>query len=273
MIELNDHQIERYARHILLKEVGGPGQAKLLQSRVLVIGAGGLGSPALLYLAAAGVGTLGVIDFDVVDLSNLQRQVLHQTDDVGKPKTQSAVENLKRLNPDVNVIPHQDRLTADNALSIFGGYDLIVDGSDTFETRFLVNDASFFAKKTLVSAAVGQFDAQMSTFKPHMRAAENAHPCYRCLFPEAPPPGTVPTCAEAGVVGALTGVMGSLQALEVVKELLDIGQSMSGRLLIFDALDQTFRTVRAKPDPKCHLCSAQPAILDLSGHKQFAATA
>ncbi len=263
-MELNDQQIERYARHIILKDIGGPGQAKLLKARVLVIGAGGLGAPVLMYLAAAGVGTLGVIDFDEVDLSNLQRQIIHDTDDIGKLKTESAASSIARLNPDVKVVQHKERLTAKNALSIFSEYDLIADGSDTFETRFLVNDAAFFAKKPLVSAAVGQFDGQLSTYKPHTLDSEgNAYPCYRCVFPEAPPPGTVPTCAEAGIIGALTGVMGSLQALEVIKEITGAGDTMAGRLLIYDGLATDFRKIRVRHDPACALCGPQPSIKEL----------
>lgn len=265
-MDLSEQQIERYARHIILRDIGGPGQAKLLQARVLVIGAGGLGAPVLMYLAAAGVGTLGVIDFDEVDLSNLQRQIIHDTDNVGRPKTESAAASIKRLNPDVTVIQHSERLTAQNALALFSDYDLIADGSDTFETRFLVNDAAFFAQKPLVSAAVGQFDGQLATYKSHEADGEgNAYPCYRCVFPEAPPPGTVPTCAEAGVIGALTGVMGTLQALEVIKEITGAGETMAGRLLIYDGLATTFRTIRVRKDPACALCGPQPSIKDLSG--------
>lgn len=265
-MNLTDQQIERYARHIILKDIGGPGQAKLLKARVLVIGAGGLGAPVLLYLAAAGVGTLGVIDFDHVDLSNLQRQIIHDTDDIGRAKTESAAATLNRLNPDVTVVQHNERLTAENASTLFADYDVIADGSDTFETRFLVNDAAFFAGKTLVSAAVGQFDGQLSTYKPHAHANDGtAYPCYRCVFPEAPPPGTVPTCAEAGIIGALTGVMGSLQALEVIKEITGAGDTMAGRLLIYDGLATDFRTIRVRPDPACALCGPQPSVKGLSG--------
>ncbi len=263
-MELDDQQIERYARHIILKDIGGPGQAKLLQARVLVIGAGGLGAPLLMYLAAAGVGTLGVIDFDEVDLSNLQRQIIHDTDNIGRAKTDSAAEAIKRLNPDVTVVQHNERLTAANALDLFAQYDLVADGSDTFETRFLVNDAAFFAKIPLVSAAVGQFDGQLATYKPHtLNEDGDGYPCYRCVFPEAPPPGTVPTCAEAGVIGALTGVMGSLQALEVIKELTGAGETMAGRLMIYDGLAAQFRTIRTRKDPACALCGPQPTITEL----------
>ena len=266
-MDLTDQQIERYARHLLLRDVGGQGQAKLLQSRVLVIGAGGLGAPVLMYLAAAGVGTLGVVDDDTVDLSNLQRQIIHHTEDIGQAKTASARDTLNALNPDVTIETHSVRFTASNALGLVKQYDLVADGSDSFETRALVNDVCYFAKVPLVSAAVGQFDGQLATFKPFAAATGGSHfPCYRCLFPEAPAPGTVPTCAEAGVLGALTGVMGSLQALEVIKELLQIGESLAGKLLIYDGLDTTTRTVKLKADEGCALCGTAPTIKDLSGH-------
>jgi adenylyltransferase/sulfurtransferase len=261
---LTDSQLERYARHIVLREVGGVGQAKLMAARVLVVGAGGLGSPAILYLSAAGVGTIGVVDYDRVTLSNLQRQIIHRSEDVGRPKTESAREAAKRVNPDVMVVPHTERLTAANAMKLIGEYDIVADGSDNFATRFLVNDACYFAKKTLVSAAIAEFDGQLATFKAHARDAEHAYPCYRCLFPEAPPPESVRSCSEAGILGALAGVMGTLQALEVMKEILGIGESMAGRLLIYDALGATLRTVRVKPDPACALCGPQPTIRSIS---------
>lgn len=262
-MDFSDTQIQRYARHILLKEVGGAGQEKLLDAKVLVIGAGGLGSPLAMYLAAAGVGTLGIIDDDAVDLSNLQRQILHDTDSVDKPKVESAQKTIQRINPDTTVIAHQERVTAKNALDLFAGYDIIADGSDNFPTRFLVNDASYFAERTLVSAAILRFDGQIATFKAHKKGD---HPCYRCLFREPPPPGQIPTCSEAGVLGALCGVMGSLQATEVLKEILGIGESLSGSLLICDALGTTFRKVKLKRDPECPLCGENPSIKDLSGH-------
>jgi len=261
-MDFTDDQIERYSRHILLREVGGAGQQKLLKAKVLVVGAGGLGSPLLMYLAAAGVGTIGIIDDDAVALSNLQRQIVHATADIDRPKVESAAEKLKALNPDVTIIPHAARLTADNAIELISQYDVVADGCDNFETRFLVNDACFFAKVPLVSAAIGQFEGQLATF----RAFEDGLPCYRCIFPEAPPPGTVPSCAEAGVLGALAGVMGSLQALEVIKEILQLGDSMAGRLLIYDALATRFRTVRVNPDPQCALCGSQATVHDLSQH-------
>jgi adenylyltransferase/sulfurtransferase len=262
-MDFSETQIQRYARHILLPEVGGTGQEKLLNAKVLVIGAGGLGSPLAMDLAAAGVGTLGIIDDDAVDLSNLQRQILHDTKSVNTPKVESAKHTLARINPDVRVNAHQERLTATNALSLFAEYDIIADGSDNFPTRFLVNDASYFAKRTLVSAAILRFDGQIATYKAHNKGD---HPCYRCLFREAPPPGQIPTCSEAGVLGALCGVMGSLQATEVLKEILGIGESLSGSLLICDALGTTFRKVKLKRDPACPLCGESPTIKDLSGH-------
>ena len=227
---LRDDQLERYARHLILREVGGPGQAKLLSAKVLVIGAGGLGSPVLLYLAAAGVGTIGVIDDDCVQVSNLQRQIAHGTPDVGRLKVESAADAVARLNPDVRVQVHAERIESANALDIIGRYDVIADGSDNFATRFLVNDACYFVGRTLVSAAVGEFDGQIATYKAHVKgpSGERIFPCYRCLFPAPPEPGTVPTCSEAGVIGALTGVVGAMQALEVIKEITGIGEGLAG---------------------------------------------
>jgi adenylyltransferase/sulfurtransferase len=261
-MEFSDDQIERYARHIILREIGGAGQQKLLGARVLAVGAGGLGSPLLMYLAAAGVGTLGIVDDDAVSLSNLQRQILHGTPDLGRPKVESAAETIAALNPDVRVIAHPERLTADNALDLVKAYDLVADGSDNFETRFLVNDACYLARVPLVSAAIGQFEGQLSTYK----AYEGGHPCYRCVFPEKPPPGTVPSCAEAGVMGALAGVMGSLQAVEVIKEIVGAGETMAGRLTIYDALDARFRTLKLRRDPACPLCGEHATIHDLTAH-------
>lgn len=266
-MEFSDAQLNRYARHILLKEVGAAGQAKMLAARVLVVGAGGLGSPVLLYLAAAGVGTIGVVDFDVVALSNLQRQIVHTTDRVGEPKVASVRRTLAGINPDVNLIAHQERVTALNILRLAADYDLVADGSDNFATRFLVNDACYLAKKPLVSAAILRFDAQLSTFKAFAVGADGEHgPCYRCIFREAPPPGQIPSCAEAGVLGAFCGAIGSLQATEVLKEILGIGDSMSGWLLICDALGASFRKVRVRRDPDCPLCGDAPTIKDLSIH-------
>jgi adenylyltransferase/sulfurtransferase len=262
-MEFSDEQVERYARHIILPEVGGKGQAKLLESRVLVIGAGGLGSPLILYLAAAGVGTIGVVDDDTVDLSNLQRQVLHDSDRIGRPKVESAADSVRRVNPEVTVVPHQTRFAAANARALIADYHLVVDGSDNFDTRFLANDACYLEGKPLVSAAILRFEGQLSTFKAHLGGE---HPCYRCIFSAPPPAGLIPTCAEGGVLGALAGAMGSLQAVEVIKELLGIGESLSGHLLIYDALNTTFRKVRVRPDPACALCGPEASIRDLSRH-------
>ena len=264
---LSDDQLERYARHIILREIGGAGQAKLRNARVLIIGAGGLGSPALLYLSAAGVGTIGVVDDDEVSLSNLQRQIAHRTQDIGRLKVDSAYDAARALNPDTQINRHAVRLSAANAIDLVGQYDLVLDGSDNFSTRFLVNDACFLAKRGLVSAAVGQFDGQLAVFKAHVSSdGKRVYPCYRCLYPAPPPPGAVPSCTEAGVLGALTGVMGTMQALEAVKELLGIGETMAGRLLLYDALASMFRDVKVNPDPACSLCGAQATIHDLSQH-------
>ena len=258
---LTDDEITRYSRHILLAEVGGTGQAKLRAARVLVVGAGGLGSPLVLYLAAAGIGTIGLIDDDVVELSNLQRQVAHTTARLGQPKVRSAAAAAQAINPDVVIEPYEARLTPANALNLIGRYDLVCDGSDNFDTRFLVADASVLARRTLVSAAVLRFDGQLSVFKPHQGG-----PCYRCLHPAPPPPGLVPSCSEAGILGAVTGVMGSLQATEVLKEVLGIGESLSGRLLIWDALSARMRTIRLPRDPDCPLCGDHPSITSLARH-------
>lgn len=259
---LSDEQLERYARHLILREVGGVGQAALARARLLVIGAGGLGSPAMLYLAAAGVGTIGVVDNDHVSLSNLQRQIAHRTQDIGRLKVDSASESAQAINPHVKIETHAMRLEAANAMSLVSAYDLVLDGSDNFATRFLVNDTCFFAKKTLVSAAVGQFDGQLAVYKPHVHVdGKRTYPCYRCLFPEPPPPGTVPSCTEAGILGALTGVLGSMQALEALKEILGIGETMAGRLMLYDGLGGLVRTVKFAPDPMCALCGPHPTIL------------
>ncbi len=263
-MEFREDQIQRYARHILLKEVGGQGQAALLAARVLVVGAGGLGSPILLYLAAAGVGTIGVVDDDVVDLSNLQRQIVHTTPSVGRPKVESAAETIAAINPDVRLVAHNQRLAVGNALELIGGYDLVADGSDNFATRFLVNDACYFARKPLVSAAILRFDAQISVFKSY---GGGELPCYRCLFRGPPPPGQIPSCAEAGVLGALCGMVGSLQAAEVLKEILGMGESLSGSLLVIEALSTNFRKIKVRRDPGCPLCGDEPTITDLSIHE------
>lgn len=257
-MNFTEEQIERYSRHIILPEVGGKGQAKLLNSKVFVLGAGGLGSPALLYLAAAGVGTMGVADGDCVDLSNLQRQIIHDTSKVGMHKALSAQKSIEALNPDVKVVTYKERLNADDIRDIIKNYDVLLDGSDNFPTRYLMNDAAFFEKKTLISGSMFRFDGQVTIFKPHA-----GHPCYRCLYPEPPPKGLVPSCQEAGVLGALAGVVGVIQAVEAVKELLSIGNTLAGHLLIFDALGMTFRKVKVKRDPECALCSEKATIKKL----------
>jgi len=267
-VMLNADELERYARHIVLQEVGGPGQAALHRARVLVIGAGGLGAPVILYLAAAGVGTLGVIDDDVVSLSNLQRQVIHATPDVGKPKVETAAAMIGRLNPHVAVEQHQVRLDAANALSLIGGYDIIADGSDNFATRYLVSDACYFAKKPLVTAALGPFDGTLTTIRAHERGADGKpNPTYRCLFPEPPPPGTVPACAEAGILGALAGVVGSMAALEVIREIVGFGEGLVGRLVMIDARAMRFETLRYAWDPANPLSGEHATIHDLSMHQ------
>lgn len=262
-MDFTEDQIQRYARHILLPEVGGTGQAKLAAARVLIIGAGGLGSPVALYLAAAGVGTIGIVDDDRVELSNLQRQVAHTTARIGQAKVASAAAAMTAINPEVSVVEHATRLTADNAMDLVSAYDLVCDGSDNFATRFLVADACHLAGRTLVSAAVLRFEGQLSTFRSHRKG----EPCYRCLHPAPPPDGMVPSCAEAGVFGAVTGVLGTLQATEALKEIIGIGESMSGRLLLWDALGARFRTVRLPPDPACALCGPNATITDLSAHE------
>ncbi len=259
---LTPEQVERYSRHIIMPQVGPSGQRKLMEAKVLVIGAGGLGGPAALYLALAGVGTIGITDFDVVDLSNLQRQVLHQNDDVGKAKAVSAKETLNAYNPDVNVILHETPITSDNAMEIIPQYDIVVNGADNFTTRYLVNDACYFAGKTLVDGSILLFDGQATVFVP-------GSGCYRCLFPAPPPPGLVPSCAEAGVLGALTGIMGSIQATEAIKQILGIGEPLVGRLLLADALTMEFRVVKLRRDPKCPLCGDDPTITELIDYEGF----
>jgi molybdopterin/thiamine biosynthesis adenylyltransferase len=270
MTDFTESQIDRYARHILLKEVGGEGQRKLLDAKVLVVGAGGLGSPAVLYLAAAGVGTIGIIDGDVVDLSNLQRQVAHTTERVGVAKVESAMIAAHAINPDVTVVPMNDRIDASNALDIISNFDIIADGSDNFETRFLINDACYFAAKPLVSAAILRFDGQIATYKAFQKSDDGHGPCYRCIFRDPPPPGQVPSCAEAGVMGAMCGMMGSMQTTEVLKEIMGIGESLSGSLMVIDGLSSEFRKIKVKADPGCPLCGDNPTITDLSIHTQGA---
>jgi adenylyltransferase/sulfurtransferase len=250
-IELTEDEIQRYARHILLPEVGGIGQMRLKSARVLIVGAGGLGSPVLLYLAAAGVGTIGLIDDDHVDLSNLQRQIAHGTADIGRAKVTSAMESAAALNPHVSIEAHPARLDEASVEELVGRYDIICDGTDNFPTRFLLADACVRGRRTLVSAAVLRFEAQLATFKPH---AGPDLPCYRCLYPAAPPPDVGMNCAETGVLGSVTGVAGTLQATEVLKEILGIGDSLAGRLLIWDALATRFRVIRVPRDPACPVC-------------------
>ena len=265
MFKFTEEQIKRYARHIILPEVGGKGQEKLLNSKVLVIGAGGLGSPAILYLAAAGVGTIGIVDFDVVDLSNLQRQVIHNTERVGTPKVESARKTVEMLNPDVKVITYNTRISKENVMDIIKDYDVVLDGTDNFPTRFLINDACYFAGKPLVSAAMLRFEGQVSVFDFRMKEQS---PCYRCLFPEPPPPGLVPSCQEAGILGSIGGIMGCIQATEAIKLILGIGEPLVGKLLIMDALSMDFRKVKLRKDPNCPLCGEKPVIKELIEYEQ-----
>jgi molybdopterin/thiamine biosynthesis adenylyltransferase len=250
-MSLTPEEIERYARHLVLREIGGPGQQKLKATRVLAIGAGGLGAPLLQYLAAAGVGVIGVVDDDAVSLSNLQRQVIHDTAGIGRPKVESAQAAIARLNPHVRVEAHRLRLSAANAGALIAGYDVVADGSDNFATRYLVSDTCFHERKPLVTAAVGGFDASLTTLRPFERGPDGApNPTYRCLFPEPPPPGAVPSCEEAGILGALTGVVGAMMALEVIREIVGFGESLVGRLLLIDTLTMRFETLRYAYDPE-----------------------
>lgn len=266
-MDFTDEQIQRYSRHIILPEVGGKGQKKISQAKVLIIGAGGLGCPAAMYLAAAGVGTLGLVDGDVVDLSNLQRQILHTTATIGLPKVESGRHRLAALNPEITVKAYQENITAENIMRVLADYDIILDGSDNFSTRFLVNDACYFAKKTLISGSIFRFEGQLTTIKPH-----EGYPCYRCLYPEPPPAGLVPNCQEAGVLGVLAGTIGILQASEAIKEILGIGETLADRLLIYDALEMSFRKVSRAKDPECPLCGVHPTITDLSGNYTVSCT-
>jgi adenylyltransferase/sulfurtransferase len=263
MIKFSPEQIRRYSRHIILPEVGGKGQSRLLESKVLLVGAGGLGSPAALYLAAAGVGQIGVIDFDVVDDSNLQRQILHRTEDVGRLKVDSARDAIRSLNPDVEVVGYNARLSSDNILEIIEGYDVIVDGCDNFPTRYLINDACVMRNVPNVHGSIFRFDGQVTVFKPF------EGPCYRCLYPEPPPPGTVPSCQEGGVLGVLPGIVGSIQAAEAIKLLLGIGDALVGRLLLFDALGMDFHVVKLRKDPGCPMCGEDRKIFELIDYEQF----
>lgn len=262
---LDRDELERYARHIVLREVGGPGQAKLKAARVLVIGAGGLGAPVLLYLAAAGVGTIGIVDDDIVSLSNLQRQVIHATPDIGLRKVDSAEAAIEKLNPHVKVETHMMRLDAGNALDLISHYDIVADGSDNFATRYLVSDACYFARKPLVTAAVGIFDGSLTTIRAHEMNADGArNPTYRCLFPEPPPAGSIPACAEAGILGALPGMLGSMMALEVMREIVGFGEGLVGRLLMVDARSMRFETLSYAWDADNPLSGNTPTIVDLA---------
>ena len=263
---LTPEQVKRYSRHIIMSDVGSKGQRALMASKALIIGAGGLGSPSAIYLSLAGVGTVGIVDFDVVELSNLQRQVLHHTADVGRPKVQSALDNIKSYNPDVNVVLHETRLESENAMEIISQYDLVINGADNFATRYLVNDACYLLKKPLVDGSILIFDGQATVFLP-------GEGCYRCLFPSPPPPGMVPNCAEAGVLGALTGLVGSIQATEALKYFLGIGESLSSRLMLIDALSMTFREVRLKRNPDCPLCGDNPTVTELIDYEVFCGVA
>jgi molybdopterin/thiamine biosynthesis adenylyltransferase len=263
-VTFTEDQVRRYARHVILPGIGGDGQQRLMEARVLVIGAGGLGSPAAMYLAAAGVGTLGLVDFDTVELSNLQRQLLHDTDDVGRPKVDSAKDRLNELNPNVEVVAHQTLLSSENAFDFLGDYDIVVDGTDNFPVRYLVNDATQMLGKPLVYGSIYQWEGQASVFMPGRDA-----PCYRCLFPEPPPPGTVPSCAEGGVFGVLPGIIGSVQAVEAIKLVLGVGEPLVGKLLIYDALSNEFTTVRLRWDPDCPVCGKHPTVTELIDYEAF----
>jgi molybdopterin-synthase adenylyltransferase len=251
-MEFTEAQFQRYARHLILDEVGEEGQSRLMRSRVLVVGAGGLGSPVLLYLAAAGIGTIGVVDDDRVDLTNLQRQIVHATPEVGELKVDSARSRLLAINPEIRIETHAVRLVPENAAALVGGYDLVADGSDNFATRYLLTDCCCRLQKPLVAAALSPFEGQLSTFRPYLG---EGHPCYRCLFREPPPPDLVPRCEEAGILGAVAGVVGTLQAVEVLKELLGLGESLDGTLLLYDALRTRFHTIRIAKDPDCPTCA------------------
>jgi len=263
VIEFTDEQIERYSRHIILPEVGGSGQQKMLEARVLLLGAGGLGSPAAYYLAAAGIGNLGIVDFDRVDLSNLQRQIIHSTERIGMLKTESAKKTIQALNPDVNVTLYNEKMDSSNIMNLIEGYDYIVDGSDNFPTRYLVNDACVMKNKTLIHGSIYRFEGQVTVFKP------GDGPCYRCLYPEPPPPGMVPNCQEGGVLGVLAGVIGNLQVVEVLKLILGIGKPLVGKLLIYDALNTEFRNLRLRRDANCPICGEKPTIKELVDYEEF----
>jgi adenylyltransferase/sulfurtransferase len=267
---MTSEQKVRYSRHLRLPDVGEQGQGRLLDAKVLLIGAGGLGSPAALYLAAAGVGTLGIVDFDDVDLSNLQRQILHGESWIGKPKVESAAARIRDLNPDVTVVPHREPITSDNALRIIQDYDIVLNGSDNFPTRYLVNDACHLLRKPLVDASIFMFEGQVTVYHPGAPEEGIAQgPCYRCLYPDPPPPGEVPSCAEAGVLGVLPGIVGSIQAVEAIKLVLGKGEPLIGRLLTFDALEMSFRTLNIRRNPACPVCGDAPTLTELIDYEQF----
>jgi adenylyltransferase/sulfurtransferase len=263
-MQLNNDEIRRYSRHLILPEVGLAGQKKICSTSVVCIGAGGLGSPIAMYLAAAGIGKIGVVDFDSVDFSNLQRQIIHGTSDVGRPKCESARDTIHRINPNVDVVLHNATLNSANALDILAQYDIVVDGTDNFPTRYLTNDACVLLKKPNVYGSIFRFEGQASVFAPHLNG-----PCYRCLYPEPPPPGMVPSCAEGGVLGVLPGIIGCIQATEILKLALGKGSSLIGRLLLFNALEMKFRELRLRPDPQCPLCGENPTITKLIDYQQF----
>ncbi|MBU4293801.1 MAG: molybdopterin-synthase adenylyltransferase MoeB [Actinobacteria bacterium] len=263
MAKLTESQIERYSRQILLPDVGGKGQERLLKAKVLIIGAGGLGSPAALYLASAGIGKIGIVDFDKVELNNLQRQIVHTFKSVGEPKVESAKNTLNAINQDVEIVPYKLRLTSENILDIIKDYDIIVDGSDNFPTRYLVNDACVLSGKPLSHGGIFRFDGQAITILPEKSA------CYRCLFPEPPPPGLVPSCQEAGILGAVAGVIGTIQANEVLKYVLGIGNLLAGKLLVFNALDSSFRQVKVPRNPECPVCGQTPTVTKLIDYEEF----
>lgn len=267
---LNQEQRIRYSRHTLLNDVGEAGQIKLIESKVLLIGAGGLGSPAAMYLAAAGVGTLGIVDFDTVDVSNLQRQILHGNKDVGRPKVESAADRLHDMNPDVKVVGYREPITSANALEIIRDYDVVINGSDNFPTRYLVNDACQFLGKPLVDASIFMFEGQATVYQPSDPAKGiEGGPCYRCLYPDPPPPGEVPSCSEAGVLGVLPGIVGSIQAIEAIKLIIGIGEPLVGRLLMIDTLDMSFRTLKIGRNPECPVCGDHPTVTELIDYDQF----
>ncbi len=263
MFDFTEEQIVRYSRHIILPEVGGKGQKKILEGKVLLVGAGGLGSPSAYYLAAAGVGKIGIVDMDVVDLSNLQRQILHHTGDLGRAKTDSAKEKLNALNPDVELVTYNERLSSENIMELFEDYDIIVDGCDNFPTRYLVNDACVMTGKANVHGSIFRFEGQATVFQP------GNGPCYRCLYPDPPPPGMVPSCQEAGVLGVLPGLIGTVQAVETLKLILGVGETLVGRLLLYDALSLRFREMKLRRDPDCPICGENPSIKELIDYEEF----